>query len=243
MLKKANQILTCIAFAIVVLFCVYALSEVVRYANNAGDYVVRSAPWHTGILMSGTIAIVALAVVIAIKLAITVLWGGADDGGVQSMFYSAKKSVRIETHEARMLNAYAQALKQYEPEIERHGCSLKVNLCWRDPVSGNTELTQRPAFQEGYVCWVHCALQRDGENAYVNYIFDGERIGKCELSRKWRISEIFWGYVGQRVFLQTKVTEDMIYDMQNILSDLHMGVHKLGNDCALVEPQEGSEDV
>ncbi len=73
MLKKINPILNIVIGTCIGIFIGYGISVFWDYKTHPDLYVVRSAPWYTGILLYGIVTAVVLAVLIMIKLLIRLL--------------------------------------------------------------------------------------------------------------------------------------------------------------------------
>ncbi len=70
MLKKLNRILNIVIGTCIGLFIGYGISVFWDYKTHPDLYLVRSAPWYTGILVHGIVTIVILIALIIIKFII-----------------------------------------------------------------------------------------------------------------------------------------------------------------------------
>ncbi len=70
MLKKLNSILNIVIGACIGIFIGYGIFVFWDYKTHPDLYLVRSAPWYTGILVHGIVTIAILIVLIIIKLMI-----------------------------------------------------------------------------------------------------------------------------------------------------------------------------
>ena len=70
MLKKLNGILNIVIGTCIGIYIGYGISVFWDYKTHPDLYLVRSAPWYTGILLHGIVTVVILIVLIIIKLII-----------------------------------------------------------------------------------------------------------------------------------------------------------------------------
>ena len=70
MLKKLNSILNIVIGICIGIFIGYGISVFWDYKTHPDLYLVRSAPWYTGILVHGVVTIAILIALMIIKLII-----------------------------------------------------------------------------------------------------------------------------------------------------------------------------
>lgn len=70
MLKKLNGILNIVIGTCIGIYIGYGICVFLDYKTHPDLYIVRSAPWYTGILLYGIVTAVVLSVLILIKLII-----------------------------------------------------------------------------------------------------------------------------------------------------------------------------
>jgi len=135
---------------------------------------------------------------------------------MKKMVYTNKIDDEIIFHENNMLALYLEKTKKYMPLFEKSGYSLKVGLMWKY-FPRETVILQRGSFQNGYQCYVYCAVQKDGNEVRIDSI-DGEA-DYYPLSITWMISSIFRNFFKLNAKLYS-YTDDADADLNKFLSQL-----------------------
>ena len=142
-----------------------------------------------------------------------------DDPGkatMKKMAYTNEIDDEIISHENNMLALYREKIKEYMPLFEEYGCSLKVGLMW-NYFPGDTVTCRRGSFKNGYLCYVYCEVQKDGNVVSVDSN-DGEA-DYYTLSTEWNISSITRKFFKLIVVLCTD-TDEVDEDLNVLLSHL-----------------------
>ena len=135
--------------------------------------------------------------------------------------YSNRIDDQIISHENHMLSVYTQQIKKYMPVFEEIGYSLKVGLVWKS-LSRNITTFQRQSFQNGYQCYVYCAVQKDDKDVNIPST-DGEA-DYYSLSTAWMVSSIYREFYRLNVSLCVSM-DDVASDLNDFLSQLkHIGL-------------------
>ncbi len=86
MLKRINNILNIMIGVCFGVFTGYGVAVFLDYKTHPDLYVMRSAPWYTGILLHGIVAAAVLVVLIIIKFIIRLkYWGHISEKGEEKI--------------------------------------------------------------------------------------------------------------------------------------------------------------
>lgn len=135
---------------------------------------------------------------------------------MKELVYTGKIDGQIIHHEGHMLALYTEAIKKYIPFFNEYGCSLKVGLMW-ELLPGDIVSFQRGVFQNGYRCYVYCAVQKDNKDVHI-VSTDGEA-DYYSLSTAWMVSSISRKFCKLTVSLFVSI-DDVDTDLRGFLSQL-----------------------
>ena len=135
---------------------------------------------------------------------------------MRTMVYTNKMDNQIISHENHMLVSYIERVKKYAPFFAAKGYSLKVGLMWA-VFPRNTVIFKRERFQNGYQCYVYCAVLKDGVDVCIDSS-DGEA-DYYSLSTAWMVSSIFRRFSKLNVTL-SKSMDEVDVDLNGFLSHL-----------------------
>ncbi len=135
---------------------------------------------------------------------------------MKKKIYTKAIDNEIIVYENNMLALYLEKINKYKPYFEKYGCSLKVGLMWKH-FSKDATILKRASFQNGYQCYVYCAVQKDGTDVCISS-FDDD-VDYYPLSTAWIITSIFRNFFKLRVELYDN-TNDVETYLNDFLSHL-----------------------
>lgn len=101
--------------------------------------------------------------------------------------YTKEIDSQIISHERHMLKLYEKSISKYILSFDALGYSLKIGLFWKRFAGGIVSL-KRGSPQNGYQCYVYCAVQKNGKDVCIKST-DGEA-DFYPLASAWIVSTI-----------------------------------------------------
>lgn len=137
--------------------------------------------------------------------------------------YSPQINQTIIEYEDKILKEFEVIAQGYESVFAQYNCSIKVGQWWNN-YSQNMNGENRLSFEDGYVSYIYCNIEKNGE--IVRYVDKDGEVDYYELSASWPISSI----TKRRSLISPKKacllvsflgdTDDMVNDLNEFLNQL-----------------------
>lgn len=124
----------------------------------------------------------------------------------------------LQHFEAEMFEKYKKAVEPFVPLFAEIGCSLRLEQQWVNQIH-HTWSTERLPLEKGYECWIHCIVERDGEEVHI-ISTDGE-VDYYPLITSWTVSSYMRIGFKLRAYLYASV-DDVDIDLTDFLSQLRL---------------------
>ena len=133
--------------------------------------------------------------------------------------FSKENSLRIIDFETKTFLEYKKVVDSYLPYFLKCGCTLKLEMEWRNPIL-KTWAPVRLPMKNGYKCYIYCVVQKDGEDVQIKSN-DGEA-DYYSLSMDCMISSIYRRFLELKISLFTGTD-----DLENALKDFLLQIENI----------------